>query len=90
MSDMVERVARAIDPEAFEPPLPGHTEGLANFYAVCRNRQNQRALERARAAIEAMREPTDGVMRIVREKHGFQDASIYSKFIDAALKGETE
>lgn len=84
MSDMIEKVARAIDPEAFD--LPRDTRGAAQKWRL----RTAKARKLARAAIEAMREPTDGVMRIVREKHGFQDASIYSKFIDAALKGEAE
>lgn len=45
-------------------------------------------LAMARAAIEAMREPTEVMGRLVREKHGFSDASMYRGFIDAALNGK--
>ncbi|MFC3206912.1 hypothetical protein [Aquamicrobium soli] len=47
--------------------------------------EREHALDYARAAIEAMREPTDAVLRAVKLKHGFNDASIYRPFIDAAL-----
>jgi hypothetical protein len=40
----------------------------------------------ARAAIVAMREPTECVLASVSASHGFRDASIYTPFIDAALK----
>lgn len=46
MSEMVERVARAISPKTWDDPVCG---GLAK--------------EAARAAIEAMREPTEAMMK---------------------------
>jgi hypothetical protein len=55
---MVERVARAIHPSVWEDDNPSwaHLEGplRADFIALKR----RRSLQRARAAIEAMREPT--------------------------------
>jgi len=67
---MIERVARAINPTAF-------MMGAA---------QQRYAMQTARSAIVAMREPTKGMMAIVSAEHDFRDASIYRPFIDAALK----
>lgn len=57
MNEMIERVARAIDPVAFDPSIedenyPGEIED-----------NRTAALSRARAAIEAMREPTEGMQK---------------------------
>ena len=63
MSEMIERVARAIRPEAFEPITEGaRTAGMTEFLEKCRERGVEQALKRARAAIEAMREPTEAMV----------------------------
>lgn len=49
------------------------------------NHSRNKAIRHARAAIEAMREPTEEMGRLVREKSGFSDSSMYRRFIDAAL-----
>lgn len=79
MSEMVEKVARAIDPFAWknQPKMPRRCEA---------------SLSSARAAIEAMREPTDE-MEAAAYAHDDSGAQlscaydeIYTAMIDAALK----
>lgn len=79
MSEMIERVARAIcanDPENYE--WEWLTEGgKAHFF------------ESARAAIEAMRDPTDEMRRVGRDKFAEEEGgpmSVYATMIDAAIK----
>ena len=57
-SEMVERVAKAIDPDAFE----GCSHGSKGPCLMCAEDVDF-ALYRARAAIEAMREPTEAMLR---------------------------
>jgi hypothetical protein len=81
---MVERVARALEPEAFADDHPYTLADRAD------------AMRAARRAIEAMREPTDGMVSAgVLEAQGhdprFYDrndsvADTYAAMIDAALK----
>ena len=56
-SEMVERVARALDPDAFAERLPGHEKGQC---PSCDYR-TELAMSQARKAIEAMREPTEAM-----------------------------
>ena len=98
MSDMVEKVARAIDPEAFD--LPRDTRGAAQKWRL----RTAKARKLARAAIEAMREPTEAMCRTGESSKGasspesWVDGSytpenvelIWKDMIDAALKGEAE
>lgn len=92
---MIERVARAQerarnpqwDDAAFDiwwEKDPYFCERITSW-GYFRGTRKQRCLFEARAAVEAIREPTASVMETVREKHDFQDASIYSRFIEAAL-----
>lgn len=55
-SEMVERVAKAIDPDAFE----ACSHGRSGFCLMCAEDRDF-AIYRARAAIEAMREPTEAM-----------------------------
>ena len=67
---MIERVARALDPVAWD-----FGAGRVD------------ALKQARAAIEAMREPTDGM---VEAGNRMGCIPTYSRMIDAALSEEGE
>jgi hypothetical protein len=58
MSEMLERVAKAIDPDAFAPRAPGHEVGKC---PDC-DAHVTAAMERARAVIEALREPTPDML----------------------------
>jgi len=77
----IERVARAIDPTAFgsfdgEPP-------------VVRQRGKERqimALKAARAAIEALREPSDAMLEAQFGQPS--PADCWRAMIDAAIRGE--
>lgn len=79
MSEMIERVARAIwnIRREEEDRCDMELEDMGEDHPVW---------SEARAAIEAMREPTADVMEYVKNHYGFSDASIYRPFIDAALK----
>ena len=59
---MVERVARAVDPEAMASDNP-------NLRAI--------ALTKARAAIEAMREPTEAMLAAVHDEPAAQRAALW-------------
>jgi hypothetical protein len=82
MSEMVERVARAIFPEAedytwddFANAPNGSAERItASVYRM-----------RARAAIEAMREPTEAMVHAGMSEEGTDLPSEYRAMIDAAL-----
>ena len=81
MSDsMVERVARAIDPEAFNERLP------SSVHEPRRNRAN----DAARAAIEAMREPTEAMVDVAWQKlrGNLRPDEYYRHMIDAALNAK--
>lgn len=78
-SGLVERVARAIDPDAWD------TEKLVG----ARQFAQAKALRQARAAIEAMREPTEAMI-LAHSENGGLDFSEHVKtdwraMIDAAL-----
>jgi hypothetical protein len=75
---MVERVAKAIDPVAFDPGYTGGPNGRAF-------RQDE-ARTKALAAIEAMREPTDAMIDagLIGRRHDARDN--FRAMIDAALK----
>lgn len=86
MTSMIERVARAIDPCAWD--VMTHDDGCPD----CRAAREQ-ARGRARAAIEAMREPTEEMVRMGmtalpnstpgrHQKTGW----VWDAMIDAALK----
>lgn len=84
MSEMIERVARAIaKAEALRPDTFSY-EG----FAVHSPDAHARVLEAARAAIEAMREPSDDVREIMNghAANGFVNWDDYHEaMIDAAL-----
>lgn len=73
MSEMIERVARAID-EASQPP------GQKDYKVLMKNA--------ARAAIEAMREPTMDMESAASNWQGAQMtySDVWRAMIDAALK----
>ena len=81
MDNMVERLARVIDPEAwddeFTPAFPS------------RSRRQGRALDTARAALNAMREPSESMVAAAgRQAEGpksSRSARLWQAMIDAAL-----
>jgi hypothetical protein len=75
MSEMVERVARAIEPEAWDPD---------GFDRLPRPMKRARSLQRARAAIRAMRAPTTE-MRMAAQPYPKRE-SAWRAMIDEALK----
>lgn len=107
MSEMIERVATAMEEAAFgySMNLVRLVDGVSTYrlkYSdgellefgstdeVYEHVAEKKRRTQARAAIEAMREPTEEMGRIVREKiGGFSDSRMYREFIDAALKEET-
>jgi hypothetical protein len=66
--EMVERVARAILPQAWEPimlrDMPG-PQGGRRFGGWMQLEDRGASVEQAKAAIEAMREPTEGMIRAI-------------------------
>jgi hypothetical protein len=98
MSEMIERVARALDPYAFSVDVQPAKEGPLTVDDIWAERQFT-ARRRARDAIEAMREPTPSMLAAgwrvvhrfwggVRPPHdgpgpGFKEAQ--AAMIDAAL-----
>lgn len=83
-SEMVERVAKAIDPDAFE----GCSHGSKGPCLMCAEDVDL-ALYRARAAIEAMREPTEAMGGAGREIDNYvlrTVESVWQAMIDEALK----
>jgi hypothetical protein len=76
MSEMVERVARAIEAAREANPYMWHpdTEPARMYESI------------ARAAIEAMREPTEEMLAVMRRKRLMGDRAAYIAGIDAALK----
>lgn len=78
MSEMIERVARAIDPAAFS------YDAIRWYWELWAEKRQQKARENAAAAIEAMREPTD---EMVEEGAGRGNVRVtWSMMIDEALK----
>ena len=83
-SEMVERVAKAIDPDAFE----GCSHGSKGPCLMCAENVDF-ALYRARAAIEAMREPTEAMVDLginTREVEGGAIHDVWQAMIDEALE----
>lgn len=77
---MVERVARALADHIHE----NGDYGMSGEDAYASRPSEFEGM--ALAAIKAMREPTDSMSRIVREKcGGFSDSRMYRAFIDAAI-----
>jgi len=86
MDSMIERVARAIDPEiwAVDAPIPTRSATI-DFHA-----RRQESCRVARAAIEAMREPTDAITCAIADaspSYTMKDTRIriWEAAIDAAL-----
>ena len=80
MSEMIERVAKAIDAAA--------NDAADDYEEYCSPRM---ALAAARAAIEAMREPTDEMFRDGQEISELKMAEeTWWAMIDAALNSGTE
>lgn len=81
MTTMVEKVARAIY-EARGFSNDSRTVNAIRFS----HGEWEKAIKGARAAIEAMMEPTEEAWSIAREERGFLDRSSYSALIQACLK----
>lgn len=83
--NMVEKVARAIDPEAWKDDLPIPTRADTIAFHEAR----QASIVQARAAIEAMREPTQFMIDAMDDHAGtLAPQYAYMDAIDAALKEE--
>lgn len=83
-SEMIERVARAIagelgcDPDMRDPDLPDDIDGNKSVW--------HNYIDVARAAIDAMREPTDAMVNAMDEHAGtIAPQYAYEAAIDAAL-----
>lgn len=76
-TSMIERVARILEPQAWR------ALGLSDTLAY-KNRRTS-SLRKARAAIEAMREPTDAMMRQMEIAGGAGMRGVWWMGIDAAL-----
>lgn len=66
--NIVERVARIIDPEAWAP-----VDQCASYVArhtIPKHREREESLAKARAAIAALREPSDAMIEAGAEVHG--------------------
>jgi hypothetical protein len=101
MSEMLERVARALVEGGHMGVSLGFTETRPNDFGsvpLLRARDTERALAAARAAIEAMREPTEAMMEALHDAldeeafvpaiNGNRDGALdraIGKMIDAAL-----
>ena len=88
MSEMVERVARAIHEASKEPPDRHLAEVLYNRLT---NQSQDRWRERARAAIVAMREPTERmktafILAECNKGPGRRATDCYNAAIDEALR----
>lgn len=88
---MIERVARALDPEVWseETPVPTRA-GILAFHS-----RRQASVSTARVAIDAMREPTTEMNAagfMAMNRHGKRAVhEIFNTMIDAALKeGKTD
>jgi len=85
MSEMIERVARAIDPNVFS--LDELTTHL--YWELWVKDRQEKARQDARRAIEAMRDPTadmitQGQLEFIEEESASD--SIWDEMIDAALR----
>lgn len=88
MSEMIERVARAMR-EFIETPLPNNTipPTMIDLTVVSAGSLECVWEMLAKAAIAAMREPTEEMVYEAQAQRGHQDAeSCWSAMIDAALK----
>lgn len=95
MSEMVERVARAILKARFFDREPAAYNSLGEFYRTLDPEHIHEARDEARAAIEAMREPTKAMTAVHNDMAGNElswdadaecAAVVYRAMIDAALK----
>lgn len=81
MNEMIERVARAIMPDAWHETV--RADGSKYFTLVCWDEEQAKARRYARAAIWAMREPT----LEMRKACSFETAEVeYPAMVDAALR----
>lgn len=95
MSEMVERVARALVASRFGneglmmfDPVPDGFPNSSEARMLFSKRVGE-ARKDARAAIEAMTEPTDAMVNAAREHHegqAYLPYSLFSSMIQAALK----
>lgn len=89
MSTMIERVARVIDPEAYAVLDAGDKWRILNTHY-----DREKAKEKARAVIEAMREPTLEMKKVLgsaamygtRSNGEVSPRELMSEIVDAALK----
>jgi len=79
MSEMVERVAKAVVAKLQPSVFCGGDEACDSLPCSC-------ALDIARAAIEAIREPTDEMLDAGWGQRGERARGIWRLMIDAALK----
>ena len=101
-NSMVERVARAIFPEAWEPIRVAERSGVIGRQlsgeAIWKLRERANSVDRACAAIAAMREPTEAMVRAGNKRQliGFHISGgappqppklVWADMIDAALGG---
>lgn len=80
---MIETVARALDPECFDAEVERVYGELWAFDRQAKARRN------ARAAIEAMREPTPEMVAAASRIPHASDVEIYGAMLVAALQGPT-
>lgn len=86
MTEMIERVARAIYASEGNRVKPAGGEWRATTLDDEDQEYRDLYYEYARAAIEAMREPTVEMQRVVSANWGRRTWSEYNDVIDAALK----
>lgn len=89
---MVERVAKAIDPRAFEVDYQKWF-----LFKAWQDEAREKAMKQAHAAIEAMREPTEAMVSEVEDPGDIIDGSgalsgsaarsVWRAMIDVALSG---
>lgn len=77
---MIEKVARVIDPDAFDPKLTHGDDCIE-----CEDKR-ERVKACARAAIEAMKEPSDNLLPESNYVNLEDSRWVVKEFIDAALK----
>lgn len=82
---MVERAARAIIKTRFYDPEPHFYHGIENFYTEMEDEHIAEARDEARAAIEAMRTPTE-LMKFATGDGPNTSERVYTAMIDAALE----
>jgi hypothetical protein len=82
---MIETVARAILKARYFDREPEGYDNFEGFLSGLYPENRDEAYDEARAAIEAMREPTEGIESVFG-KHGL--LVVWDELIDAALKEE--